>query len=165
MKGDDSNFPIDVHSSFINLLQRIILWSVKVLALLMVLVILWSVIDVIFLVLTKAKEPFLFVTNTDEILTIFGAFLVVLIAIEIFLNIILYLKKDMSHLKLVIATALMAIARKVIILDYNQVHDGYMIGMGALILSLGFAYWFISRTHRDSLPIFSPSSTDEGSAK
>jgi uncharacterized membrane protein (DUF373 family) len=149
MKGDDANFPIDVQSPFINFLQKIILWSVKILALFMVVVIVWSVVDVIILMVIKAQDPYLLLTDMDEVLAIFGAFLVVLIAIEIFLNIILYLKKDMSHLRLVIATALMAIARKVIILDYDQVRDFHMVGMGILILALGFAYWFICRSHRE----------------
>jgi uncharacterized membrane protein (DUF373 family) len=152
MKGDDTNFPIDVKSPFINFLQSVILWSVKVLALFMVIVILWSVVDVVILMFLKAKNPYLLITDMDEVLTIFGAFLVVLIAIEIFLNIILYLKQDMGHLKLVIATALMAIARKVIILDYDQVRDTHMVGMGILILALGFAYWFISRSAPLAVP-------------
>lgn len=146
MKGDDTNFPIDVKSPFVNFLQKVIVWSVKVLAFFMVIVLLWSVADVVLLILIKAHESSFLITDMDEVLTIFGAFLIVLIAIEIFLNIILYLKKDMGHLKLVVATALMAIARKVIILDYDQVRDWHMIGMGALILSLGFAYWLISQT-------------------
>lgn len=149
MKGDDTNFPIEVKSTFINFLQKVILWSVKVLAFLMVLVILWSVADVIYTLYLKTKEPYLLINDFDELLAIFGAFLVVLIAIEIFLNIILYLKKDMGHLKLVMATALMAIARKVIILDYDQVSDWHMIGMGSLILSLGFSYWFVCQSKQN----------------
>lgn len=162
MQNDDANFPIDVQSSFINFLQKIILWSVKVLALFMVIVILWSVADVIFIMIIKAQDPYLLLSDMDEVLTIFGAFLVVLIAIEIFLNIILYLKKDMNHLKLVLATALMAIARKVIILDYDQIRDWHMLGMGVLIISLGFAYWFINNSHR---PTIHSVSTDKQSAK
>lgn len=163
MKGDDTNFPIDVKSPFINFLQQIILWSVKVLALLMVIVLLWSIADVVFIIFNKAKDSYFLISDMDEVLTIFGAFLIVLIAIEIFLNIILYLKKDMGHLKLVIATALMAIARKVIILDYDQVHDSHMIGMGALILSLGFAYWFIGNPRLSATHV--ASSTDEASSE
>lgn len=150
MPGDDTNFPIDVKSPFMNFLQKVILWSVKVLAFLMVLVILWSVADVIYTLYLKSKEPYILIDDFDEVLAVFGAFLVVLIAIEIFLNIILYLKKDMGHLKLVVATALMAIARKVIILDYDKISDWHMVGMGALILALGFAYWFICQTHHFS---------------
>lgn len=161
MRGDDTNFPIDVQSPLINFFQKIILWSVKILAFFMMLVILWSVADVVFLMIMKAQEPYLLITDMDEVLTIFGAFLVVLIAIEIFLNIILYLKKDMSHLKLVIATALMAIARKVIILDYDQIREWHMVGMGILILALGLAYWFISRSHHSAL--YSAHAVDEKS--
>jgi uncharacterized membrane protein (DUF373 family) len=148
MKGDDTNFPIEVQSPLINFLQKVILWSIKILACLMVIVILWSVADVIFTLYLKTKESYLLMNDFDEVLTIFGGFLVVLIAIEIFLNIILYLKKDMGHLRLVMATALMAISRKVIILDYDQVSDWHMVGMGVLILSLGFAYWFICQSNQ-----------------
>lgn len=155
MKDDDTNFPINMKSSFINFLQRVILWSLKVLAFIMVIVLLWSVVDVIILIFIKAKDSHFFITDMDEILTIFGAFLIVLIAIEIFLNIILYLKKDMGHLKLVIATALMAVARKVIILDYDVVTYSHMMGMGVLILALGLAYWFIGRTPSSTLQLAS----------
>lgn len=148
MTDDEANFPIDVKSPLIAFLQQVILWAVKVLAILMVIVILWSMGDVVFTLYLKAKDPYLFITDIDEILTLFGTFLVVLIAIEIFLNIILYLKKNMSHLRLVIATALMAIARKVIILDYDKISDWHLLGMGVLIFSLGVAYWFICHAHR-----------------
>ena len=148
MKGDEANFPIDVKSPFINFLQAVIIWSIKILSFLMVVVILWSVADVLYTLYQKTKHPYLLFNDIDEILAIFGTFLVVLIAIEIFLNIILYLKKDMGHIKLVIATALMAISRKVIILDYDKVSDWHMFGMGALILALGCAYWFICRANQ-----------------
>ena len=148
--NDDTNFPIDVNSRLVSFLQKIITWSIKFLAILMVGAILWSVGDVIFALYLKARNP-VFATDIDELLWVFGTFLVVLIAIEIFLNIILYLKKDMSHLHLVIATALMAIARKVIILDYDKISDWHLFGMGALIIALGIAYWFIGQSHRSTL--------------
>lgn len=157
MKDENTNLPIDVNSPFISFLQSTILWSVKVLAFFMVIILLWSVADVILLILIKAHESSFLIMDIDEVLTIFGAFLIVLIAIEIFLNIILYLKKDMSHLKLVVATALMAIARKVIILDYDQVQSSHMIGMGVVILSLGMSYWLIVHAHQTSVsPVTSP---------
>lgn len=36
MKGDDTNFPIEVKNPFINFLQRVILWSINVLAFFMI---------------------------------------------------------------------------------------------------------------------------------
>lgn len=152
---DDTNFPIDVGNPFVNFLQKIILWSINGLALLMAIVIVWSVIDVAILIVIKAQNPTLFVTDLEEILAVFGAFLVVLIAIEIFLNIILYLKKNMGHLRLVIATALMAIARKIIILDYKEMRDLQLVGMGAIILALAIAYWLVHQSENIPFPLMS----------
>jgi len=60
-------------------------------------------------------EPPLTILRISNLSDMFGSFLSVLIAIEIFLNITLYLREDVIHVKLVVATALMAIARKVIV--------------------------------------------------
>ena len=73
-----------------------------------------------------------------------GAFLAVLIAIEIFINIILYLRDDVIHVKLVTATALMAIARKVIVLDFKTINHHYVYATAAVVLALGITYWLIS---------------------
>jgi uncharacterized membrane protein (DUF373 family) len=81
----------------------------------------------------------------DEVLRVLGGFLIVLIAIELFLNIVLYLRKDVGHLKLVIATALVAVARKVIIMDYEHIDAGHLYPTAALIFALAFAYWLIKR--------------------
>jgi uncharacterized membrane protein (DUF373 family) len=75
----------------------------------------------------------------------FGAFMVVLIAIEIFQNIILYLRDDVIHVKIVLATALMAIARKVIILDYDELEPMYIFATGAVLVATGIAYWFVHK--------------------
>lgn len=146
MKDEEINFPIEnTDSKLVDLLQKIILFGVKILAILMTAVILWGVIDVGYILFEKARiSPYLL--NIEDILSTFGAFLVVLIAIEIFLNIILYLKKDSFHLKLVLATALMAIARKVIVLDYNHLQPAYIYAIAAAIAALGFTYWLVSKS-------------------
>lgn len=51
----------------------------------------------------------LIIQGASDILATFGAFMAVLIAIEIFINIIIYLREDVIHVKIVMATALMAI--------------------------------------------------------
>jgi uncharacterized membrane protein (DUF373 family) len=57
----------------------------------------------------------------SDILATFGAFMAVLIAIEILININIYLRDDLIHVKIVMTTALMAIARKVIIMDFDKI--------------------------------------------
>ena len=73
------------------------------------------------------------------------AFLVVLIAIEIFLNITLYLREDVIHVRLVVATALMAIARKVIVFDFKELRFEYILATAAVVLALGVTYWLLTR--------------------
>ena len=86
----------------------------------------------------------------------FGAFMVVLIAVEIFQNIILYLRDDVIHVKIVLATALMAIARKVIILDYDELEPMYIFATGVVLVATGVAYWFVHK-----LPVESQKETEE----
>ncbi len=69
----------------------------------------------------------------------------VFIAIEIFQNIILYLRDDVIHVKIVLATALMAIARKVIILDYEDLEPMYVFATGVVLVATGIAYWFVHK--------------------
>ena len=126
-------------------LQFCIKGSLHVLATLMTLVILWSVADVMLMLYEKAFHPPFLRINIDDLIPTLGAFLFVLIAIEIFLNIVIYLNEETHHLRVVLATALMAIARKVIIFDYEHTPSDKLIGIGAVIVSLGIAYWLVHR--------------------
>lgn len=111
----------------------------------MIVVIISGVVDVAWTIYQKfASEPH-FILTINDILMTFGAFMVVLIAIEIFQNIILYLRDDVIHVKIVLATALMAIARKVIILDYEDLEPMYVFATGAVLVATGIAYWFVHK--------------------
>lgn len=129
----------------INLLHRIIQYAVRFLAVLMVLVILWGIGDVIYILYQQLRKPPFLLLNIDDILTTFGAFMAVLIAIEIFINITLYLREDVIHVRLVVATALMAIARKVIVFDFKSLEPEYIWATAVVVLSLGITYWLISK--------------------
>ena len=113
---DDMDNP---NEPLIQKLRVLIRFSVRSLAVLMTLVILWGVVDVAWEIYEKLRTPPVMLMNISDILATFGAFMAVLIAIEIFINITIYLRDDVIHVKIVMATALMAIARKVIILDFK----------------------------------------------
>jgi len=127
----------------INVLHRIIRGAVRVLAVLMVLTILWGVVDVIMVLYSKILLPSFEDLRPRDIIVVFGAFLAVLIAIEIFMNITLYLRDDVVHVRLVVATALIAIARKVIILDFEKIEPLYIFATAAVVLALGIVYWLM----------------------
>lgn len=129
----------------IRFLHRIIRVAVKVLAVLMVLVIVWGIGDVIYVLYQRLAEPPFLLLQINDILATFGAFLAVLIAIEIFINIRMYLSTNIIPVRLVVATALMAIARKVIIFDYEKITPPYIYGTAAVVMALGITYWLVTK--------------------
>jgi uncharacterized membrane protein (DUF373 family) len=138
-----SSLSIDDKDRLISFLHKVIRIGVKVLAILMTLVILWGIGDVIWVVYQRLIQPPILLLKINDILFVFGAFLAVLIAIEIFFNITLYLREDVIHVRLVVATALMAIARKVIVFDFKEVSPQYIYATAAVLFALGLTYWLI----------------------
>ena len=128
----------------INQLGKVVHYGVRILAVMMTLVILWGVIDVGIILFKEITTQPYGLLSINDILAIFGAFLAVLIAIEIFQNITIYLKEEVIHVQIVIATALMAISRKIIVLDFKKVEPEYVWASAAVILALGVAYWLIA---------------------
>ena len=131
--------PLD--EPFIRLLAGSIRYAVRFLAVLMVMVIWWGVADVVYVLYSRVSTQPYYLLNISDIFATFGAFMAVLIAIEIFINIISYLRDNVIHIKIVLATAFMAVARKVIVLDYQEVSAAYVFGTAALMLALAVAYW------------------------
>jgi uncharacterized membrane protein (DUF373 family) len=122
-------------------LRGSIRWAVRLLAALMMAVIWWGVADVVYVLYERMMSHPYRLLNISDILATFGAFMAVLIAIEIFINIISYLRDDVIHIKIVLATAFMAVARKVIVLDYKETDAAYVYATAALVLALSVAYW------------------------
>jgi uncharacterized membrane protein (DUF373 family) len=149
-RGHDMHEELSVehHDPLIRLLHVLIRLCVRLLAVLMVAVILWGVADVCYVMYSRLVEPPFLLLDVSDIFQIFGAFMVVLIAIEIFINIRLYLGSNTLPIKLVIGTALMAIARKVIVLDLTNTQSIYVFAISAVVLSLGIAYWLVGKTSR-----------------
>jgi len=126
-------------------LHVIIRLCVRVLAVLMTVVIIFSVADVAWVLYQRIINSPVGLLNVNDILASFGAFMATLIAIEIFVNIVLYLRDDVLHVKLVLATALMAIARKVIVLDYKTVEAADIYATAAVVFALSIGYWLVAR--------------------
>ncbi|WP_290581506.1 phosphate-starvation-inducible PsiE family protein [Ketobacter sp.] len=131
-------------------LQKVIHWAVRALAVLMVFVIVMGVIDVGWTLYQKLISPPIYILTISDMLATFGAFMAVLIAIEIFINITIYLRDDVIHVKIVMATALMAIARKIIILDMEKLEPSYLYAIGGIMLATSIGYWLIHKLPREN---------------
>ena len=127
----------------IRVLKRVNRSAVRVLAVLMTAVILWGVFDVVYVLYEHLSSPPFMLLKIEDILNTFGAFMAVLIAIEIFVNIAIYLEENVIHVKIVMATAMMAIARKVIILDLKETTYEMVFAIAAVVLAMGIGYWLV----------------------
>jgi len=136
---------LDQEDKFIFFLHAMIRYAVKALALLMMLTVLWCVVDVAVVIYKEILSQPITSLGKSEILHVFGSFMIVLIAVEIFINITLYIRKDVIPVKMVVATALMAVARKIIVFDFHDVSAMHVIGTGILVIALGGSYWLLER--------------------
>jgi uncharacterized membrane protein (DUF373 family) len=143
--NEHEELPEEHPDPLIRALNQSIRIAVKLLAVLMVLVIFWSVIDVIYVIYEKLSAPPILLLTIEDILLVFGAILAVLIGVEIFINIRLYLGSHIIPVQLVLGTALMAIARKIIVLDLGQVSAEQILGIGFVTLALGISYWLVAK--------------------
>lgn len=142
--------PTEHEDKLLSFLNYAIKMAVKTLAILMVCVIFWGVADVVYVLYQKLIDPPFMLLSIADILHTFAAFLAVLIAIEIYQNIVMYIRTDVIPLKLVLATALMAIARKVIIMDFNDLSPLYIFATGAVVLALGITYYLLGLNYKEN---------------
>jgi uncharacterized membrane protein (DUF373 family) len=77
--------------------------------------------------------------------TVFGEILTLLIALEFNHTLQYVVKRDQSIIqtKIVLLIALLAVARKFIILDLKDVSAGQLVGLAAITLALGLGYWLV----------------------
>ena len=118
----------------------------KILSLAMIGVVLFAVVD-LGIVLAKELLPLPASGFSATLLKIFGLFLNILIALEILQNITSYLSSHIIQIEMVIVTSLIAVARKIIILDFEKVSDSELFALAATIFALSICYWLVRRTN------------------
>jgi uncharacterized membrane protein (DUF373 family) len=120
----------------------------KILLIAIVLISLYALLD-----LTFALFNVVISTNLGSlgkgIISIFGLFLNLLIALELLENITGYLRKHVLQVELVIVTAIIAVARKLVILDLEKVSGTELLGLAVAILTLTVGYWVIRLSHHE----------------
>ena len=129
--------------NFLKIIHRVENIVSKILSVALVIVIIVSVFDLM-VVLVKdlfGTKPYGLFTQT--LIEIFGLFLNILIALELLENITSYLKKHIVQVELVVVTALIAVARKVIIFDSTKYPKEDLIALAVASLALAASYGII----------------------
>jgi uncharacterized membrane protein (DUF373 family) len=131
-------------------------WVVLGLLVLMLLVVVASSIELAIIIVQAALEnrlsdqPTYLLLDINELLNIFGFFLLVLIGLELLASVKMYLEDDIVHVELVMLIALIAVSRKIIVIDYAKIDGVTVLGIAALVLVLSVGYYLMKRSHEAS---------------
>ena len=117
----------------------------------MALIILISTIELGYLLVKDIVSPPVFFLEIEELLELFGFFLLIIIGIELLETIKAYLQDKVIHSEIVLEVALIAIARKVIILDLKEYDSVVILGIAALIITISVSYYIVRRKLRVDL--------------
>jgi len=118
---------------------------IGLLGMMVVVVFLGTVELAVILVEQMLNPPRLILLNIDEMLKIFGFFLMILIGLELMEVIKVYLVEESVHVEVVFLVAIIAMTRKVIILDVKSSAPLTLIGVAAIILALSVGYYVLKR--------------------
>lgn len=128
---------------FIKSLEKII---IQVLVVLMAIVLLLSTVELAWVIIKDVITPPILLLEIDELLEIFGLFMLVLIGIELLDTIAkTYMAESVDHAQIVMTVAIIAIARKVIIMDVKDLSGLALAGIAAIILALSIGYYLIKK--------------------
>ncbi len=122
---------------------------IEFITLMMAFVLLLSTVELGYIILKDTLTPPIFLLDIEELLEIFGLFMLVIIGIELLETIMkTYLSENVNHVEVVIAVAMIAIFRKVIILDVKDLSGLSLIGIASIILALTVGYYLIKKRNK-----------------
>ena len=130
-----------------DMLKRYERFMIQVLMVMMAIVLGFATLDLGWFIIEDIIEPPVFLLSIDQLLDIFGLFMLVVIGIELLETIMkTYLTQGQPHYEVVISVAIIAISRKVIILDLKDVDGLRLIGIAAIIVALTAGYFLMKRS-------------------
>lgn len=120
-----------------------------VLMILLMAVLIAAVVELVWLMITSLIQTTPWLLETHEMITVLGGFLLVLIGVELLDTIKAYFRENTIHVEIVVLLAIIAIARKVILLDPASM-TGYelgveMMGTGVIVVGLAAGYYLIKK--------------------
>ena len=119
-----------------------------VLMLLLMIVLGFSIIELCWLLVQSLTNLPPLLLENHELTSLLGVFLLILIGVEFLDTIKAYFKENAIHFEIVILLAIIAIARKVILLDpapgpeYIGIE---LVGIGIVVVGLAGAYYLIKK--------------------
>ena len=126
--------------------EGIVNWSLLVL---MACVVLLATVELAWILVKDVLTPPVFLLEIHELLELFSLFLLVLIGIELLHSVKTFILRREIHLESVLTVAMIAVARKIIVLEPKEWPEGTLLGLAALVLALSISYYVMQRSRRE----------------
>ena len=135
----------------LNAYDRVKSIIIKTMMVLMLLTVIFSVLDLAYILYKDLISPPTLLLDIDEMKELFGLFLLVLIGLELVESMKTYLSEHVIHaeVEIILLIAMIAVARKVIIMDIDQTSFQTLLGIAAIIIGLAGGYFLLKRTKRE----------------
>jgi uncharacterized membrane protein (DUF373 family) len=141
---------IDTVVSFVHVIKK---WMSLCVLLLMVIIVAISIVElgiILYQDIFDSTDDVLFL-EIDELFRIFGFFFIILIGFELMETIEMYFKDNIIHAEFVLLVAVIAVSRKVILLDLEKYDPVALIGLGLIIIALGLCYWLLKLSYQQKI--------------
>lgn len=122
------------------------IYLIYVLLVLMGVVLVFATLELVWIVVRDVFSPPLLQMTTGGLMDVFGLFMVILIGLELMESVKAYLEESVFHIEVILIVALIAVARKVILLDLKAMDVWVTLGIGTIVLSLSVSYFLIVRS-------------------
>ncbi|MFW6163339.1 MAG: phosphate-starvation-inducible PsiE family protein [Planctomycetota bacterium] len=144
--SSEPSSPTEPRHAMAWLTERFEHFVVGVLLIVMMLAILFSTVELVWIFLQGVPKIF---QDPEHVTKVFGLVFTVLIGLELLDTIRTVLSKEDLHVEVVFLVAMIAVARKVILLEVKQPEDFVLpLGIGAVILALALGFYLVKLAYR-----------------
>ena len=108
-----------------------------------------AIMDLAVLLFTTLATASPYLLEAHELIAVLGAFLLILIGVELLDTVKLYFRENAIHVEIVLLLAVIAVARKVILLDPTGMtgidYGLELMGIGVIVIGLSGGYFLIKK--------------------
>jgi len=123
-------------------IERFLIWGIL---LVMSIILILAFVDIVWEIKEKIIATPMFIIDAEGLMDLFSIFLVLLIGLELLETVKAYLKHDIVHVEFIILVSIIAIARKVIIWDFEKYNTNELISLAIMITALGITYFLLKK--------------------
>lgn len=136
----------------LKIFKRFEKWVIIILGLILGVFIVFSLFELIVLIVKELTSVNNYgnglLLNPNEIKQFLDLFFIILIAFELLETIRVYLKDNVFHAEYIVLVGIIALIRKIVLLDFDKIESLTILGIGVLLIALSGSYYLLKKGER-----------------